>query len=311
MGAALCLELAGQKEGSEEMIAMVVDYRQCEDKTNWEKADRWAFKLAEQAKAGTWDPHLELFQLMTVKHRSTMFMPLAKQEELLGMLRVISDASADDPDRKCRSLFLQAEILRQAADWDRAISMCSEGLALQSSLSEDCARMGFVQYMHYIAASSHFYSSNLPMAKASLRKLEECTSSHDLYWTLQFKGTQLTRRLGIEMKDSYLEISVPNRSDLSVEANVPAGTNVVEWDFTLADFSISFSATFRAEGADGEVVQLQHVEKHEASNGPVSGRFEPSSAGKLKLTFDNRFSMMRSKEIVFRVLPETLILEGS
>mmetsp|Transcript_33863 Transcript_33863/g.97378 ORF Transcript_33863/g.97378 Transcript_33863/m.97378 type:complete len:654 (-) Transcript_33863:36-1997(-) len=306
--AALCHHMAGEEDKREEMIKMVLEYKSREDKKSWDRPDKYAFALAEDCLAGTWNPEMELYQLMTIKHRSTMFMSPEHTEDFLGKLRGLTEKHADNPDAKCRCLFLQAEIHRQSSAFDKGIEACAQGLALESSLSEQCKKKGYIQYMHFIAAACHFYSSNLRDAKESLRKLEACSRSHDLYYSCVFKTSQLNRRLGLEIKDAYLEVVVSNRSKLTLEASVPAETEAVEWDFALAEFSIGFVASYAPDSGEAPT-KLQSLEKYDSSNGPVIGRFEPKGqAGKLVLTFDNSFSIMRSKTVLVRLQPDFLVL---
>jgi len=306
VGAALNHHLAGQKDEVEEMVSLALEYREKETAKKWDPPDLYAFRLADWCRAGTWDPELELFQLMTVRQRSTLFMSPADVEVLLSRLQSMGETDGASADRRCQCLFLQAEIHRQMQNFDQGLTVCAEGLALESKLSEENRKYGWIQYMHYVSAACHFFSGNLKDAKDSLRKLDACSKSHELYFPLLFKTTQLNRRLGVEIKDTYLEISVSNRSKLTLEAAVPADVEAVDWDFTLEEFSIGFNATFVAK--DGTSTMLQNIEKYDSSGGPVTGRFEPTSAGKLLLTFDNSFSILRGKTLLVRVQPDYLVL---
>jgi len=315
--AALCHHLAGQEDGAnakeagdmeKEMLDLVVEYRDKKDKKNWDTPDRWAIALAEAARAGTWDPELELYQMMAVKHRSTMFLSFASLDVLLGKLDELEQRYAGEADKRCRCAFLRAEILRQASRFEDALTAAFDGIDLEPELSEDGAKGGYIQYMHFVVASCQCHTARLGEAQDTLRKLDALSRDHQLYYSVLMKTTQLSRRLGVEMKDAYLEVAVPSRSTQVFEAKIPSDLGLVEWDWTLEDYSISFSATFVP--ADGSAsVNIQSVEKHESTEGPVMYRFETASAGKLELSFDNTFSILRSKKVFLRVQPEHVVLE--
>lgn len=306
--AALCHHMAGQEEQRDEMLAVALEYKAKHDKKSWDPPDKWAFALADGSREGTVDLELELYQIMTIKHRSTLFMSLEHTDVFLGKLKALEEKYMEDVDKRCRCLFLQAEIHRQCSSFEAGLKACAEGLALEPSLSEACKKKGYIQYMHFISAACHFYSGNLRDAKEALRKLEACSRSHELYYSCVFKTSQLNRRLGLEIKDAYLEVVVSNRSKLTLEAAVPAGTESIEWDFTLAEFSIGFHASFAPDGG-GDSRMLQSLDKYDSNNGPVTGRFDTKGQpGKLVLTFDNTFSIMRSKTVLVRLQPDFLVL---
>jgi len=305
--AALCHEMVGESEERDEMIALVLEYKAREDKKKWDVPDKWAFDLAVQCREGRWEPQLELLQLMTLRHRSTMFMPPEKTEEMLNMLRKIAEESGDDVDKKCKSLLLQAEINRQSCAFKEALKACGEALPLKNSMGKDLVKMGCPQYLLYVQAASHFYSGNLSDAKDSLKRLEAAPRDHHLYASVLFKTTQLNRRLGVELKDAFKDVSVPANNELKLAAEIPAGMGEVEWEWALEEMSINFTATFQP--ADGsEVMRLQGLTQYQAASGPVLGSFEPKAAGTLVLAFDNGFSWVRGKKLIVRVQPDNLLL---
>jgi len=306
MEAAMCHELVGEGELRDEMVSLALEYRDNKDKTNWGAQDRTAFNLADAARAGTWDPELERFQSMTVKQRSTLFMSPANVEKFLGLLRNLKGRVGTDS--RCRCCFLEAEVLRQNSQFSAAVKVCEEGLAMESSLSADCWKRGWLQFMHFVCAASHLCSGDLTRARESLRNLEQCPRDHDLYTSVTFKAAQLSRRLGVEMKDSYREVTVGARSQKQLTAHIPAGVGEVTWDFTLADFTINFVVAFELDGG-GSCEELQRVDGHMATSGPVFGAFEAKAAGKLTLTFDNRFSLLRGKTVLCCFKPHGIELE--
>merc|ERR1712039_511570 len=214
---------------------------------------------------------------------------------------------ADNVDKRCKSFFLQAEIHRQNCSFEAALAACKEGLALRESVGKGVWKLGCVQYMIYIQAASHFNLGNLGDTKDALRRLEACAKDHYLYMSVLFKTTQLNRRLGVELKDAFVEVDVPAGKDLKLATQVAEGVSEVEWEWTLEDFSVNFTATFKPD--DGSAVtQLESLSQYKATTGPMLGKFEPTGPGTLVLTFDNSFSWVRGKKVLCRVQPEHLLL---
>merc|ERR1711862_970615 len=106
------------------------------------------------------------------------------------------------------------------------------------------------------------------------------------------------------MKDSYLEVLVPSRDQARYAVVVPDDATEVEWEWALDEFSLNFSLTFTPSGAGGTACAVQNLEGYQANSGPVTGRFEAPGPGSLVFTFNNSFSLMRSKKVILRVLPE-------
>jgi len=308
MNAALCHKMAGNSEHEEEMLGLVLEYKARADKKDWSAPDLWAFDLVTHARKERWEPELELIQLMTLKHRSTLFMSIPKVKELLAMLQQhTQQCGPSDEEKRCRCLFLQAELLRQLGSFDEALQVCEEGFALQPFLGELGNKGGWVQYLCFVRAASCFYRGDMGEAKEALRKLGTCPRNHDLYKSVSFKAAELGRRLGLEMKEAYTEVVVAGRSMANFEVRVPDGTDFLNWDFVLADYSINFVVAFQSDNG-GDKVEVQRLEKHEANDGPAGGSFKPPGSGTLFVVFDNSFSLLRGKTVLFRIQPEHLEL---
>lgn len=308
VNAALCYELDGQPEKRDEMLDVALEYRDRQDKKDWGVADRWAFGLADAAKAGEWEPQLELFQLMTVKHRSTLFMPPAKVEAFVALLREASARCRGNADEECRCLFLEAEVLRQNSDFKAALEVCERGLAMKPALGQPALKGGYIPFMHFVSASCFYYTGDLTAAKESLKKLDASSKDHDLYKSVSFKAAQLNRRLGVGLKDAYLEVAVGARKKICLTAQVPSSTSTVTWDFVLEEYTINLVARFQPDN-DETVVELQRLENYAAASGPASGSYDLNGAGgTLTLTFDNTFSMLRGKQLLCRLQPDELPL---
>jgi hypothetical protein len=78
----------------------------------------------------------------------------------------------------------------------------------------------------------------------------------------------------------------------------------VTWDFTVADYTVDFRATF--EKPNGDTQEVAVAEQYAAEAPPYEGRFIPeeheiSEKGILVLKFDNSFSYWRSKTVRWRL----------
>jgi len=309
LNAALCHNMAGEMKERDEMADLALEYKAKEDKKKWDIADKWAFELAQKCKDGTWLPEVELLHVMVLRHRSTHFMPADKVTELLNLMKKIEDGT-QDVDIQCKMILFQAEVLRQSARYEEALAMAQRCQSFEGKLSPDAQKFGCLQYATYIMASSNFFMGKLGDAKDVLKKLDSMSKSHHLYHPILFKVTQLNKMLGLEMKDAYMELNVPNRDQLKYAVVIPEGTTEVEWEWMLDDFSLNFSANFTssAAGSTPTATVVQSLEQYTATSGPCLGRYEPTKPGTLIFTFDNKFSMMRSKKVVFRVSPEHLVV---
>merc|ERR1712113_446677 len=111
-------------------------------------------------------------------------------------------------------------------------------------------------------------------------------------------ATQLRKLIGMEFKDTYMEVSVAARNKARLTVDIPEGTEIVEWDWVLAEFTINFAAFFYGVGC-AEPQELQRVEQHSAEAGPYMGILDNRGAGRLEFIFDNSFSIIRGKTIQF------------
>jgi len=228
--------------------------------------------------------------------------------EFLIMVQKETEACGDNPDLRCVGLFIQAEAIRQNECWVEALRLAKEGIELGPQLSPKGRKTGAKQFCQLISAYGYHAIGNPSAAREALAKLDTMGNDYFFHKQVEFKATHLKRLVGAEFKDSYTTITVANRSKVRMVLDVPAGIEVVEWDWVLAEFTISFTATFYEEGkSNGN--EIQKVAQHSSDNGPIVGNLEVKGPGSLELIFDNTFSILRSKTVECRLQPTGLVVK--
>jgi len=263
-------------------------------------------EVADQEQALDWRPKMLLFQKICVVHRAVDFMTTKKAQEFVRMIRAELDACHDDTDWRCIGHFILAEALRQTEQWDEALQTCSSGLSLSPCISERAKTSGCVHFLHLTAAYAHHAMGAPSAAKDKLTKLAALSNAHFFQKAIDFKATHLQRLVGIEMEEQYKEIVVPARNRVRFAIAVPAGVEAVKWDWALAEYTLSFVATFQPQTPGANRFRVQDVDQHSAEKGPWSGILEAAHPGLLELVFDNSFSVLRSKDVRYRIQPAGL-----
>jgi hypothetical protein len=103
-----------------------------------------------------------------------------------------------------------------------------------------------------------------------------------------------------ELASALTRVTVGNRSSTTVDLEVPGGGFQAHWELIMQDYGIIMGAQLRpADG--GAVVTLMEPRKFKDTAGLVSGDFAIPAAGSLEVTFDNKYSMLRSKTFDYRI----------
>mmetsp|Transcript_17324 Transcript_17324/g.40367 ORF Transcript_17324/g.40367 Transcript_17324/m.40367 type:complete len:701 (-) Transcript_17324:141-2243(-) len=325
LNAYLCHTAAGQPKEAQEALQLSRSY--LTEKKKWGLLDKKSLKQAElahsiatggeaspsskgNAEPEVWDPVMELYMKVCVIYRAVCFMKEDQVAQFLDMIKAQMALRADDVDTRCIGLFIQAEALRQAEMWDEAVKVCDEGLALQSKITDRSRGLSAIHFFHMVRAFAHYAKGKLAVAKADLHKLQNVGGTHFFHRNVDFKVTYLGQLLGEELEDSTKQTSVAvgARRSSKLVIEIPAGTEEVDYDWTLVDFTITFVAVFRPANSEGgaQEVELHREEQRKSDAGPFCGTFQPPSAGVLEMTFDNSFSMLRAKNLKVNVRPETL-----
>jgi len=101
--------------------------------------------------------------------------------------------------------------------------------------------------------------------------------------------------------DALCQVTVPRKADHQIELEVPSseaaeGPMEVKWAMMVQDYSVHISAKYKS----GESSPLLSYRKVKAEDGLVTGVFEAARAGIIVVTFDNTYSMLRSKTVSYR-----------
>ena len=111
-------------------------------------------------------------------------------------------------------------------------------------------------------------------------------TDHFFRRNVDFKATRLRQLVGLEMKNTHMEVTVGARRAVSLTAEVLQDVELLEWEIILAEYTISVIVRFQGD-------TLMYVEQHAADAGPLSGSVEVKSPGVFELIIDNSFSLMR------------------
>ena len=81
---------------------------------------------------------------------------------------------------------------------------------------------------------------------------------------------------------------------------VPAGGFTAAWEVLVEDFGIGMSAVLHPE-AGGAPVEVMAMQKIKSDSGLAVGSFPLPTKGKLLVTFDNSYSILRSKTFNYKI----------
>lgn len=302
MNAYFCHLAAGEAEQAATALELARSYR-TEDK-KWGGIDEASLEQAElvHSECSSFRPLIILYQKVGVIYRGGHFMSDEVLEKFIGLIQAEKE-SCDESNVDCRAqaLMILSEVMRQRERWDDALQASEECLQLKAMISKEGIKIGSVQVAALVAAFSHYAKGNMTAAQDMLRQLDKMGGNHFFKRNVSFKATHLRRLVGLEMQSAFTEVTVGARSILRFRAHVPEDAELLEWDFVLAEHSISMTVEF-----NGEV--LTNVQKHEAEDGPISGSVEVKAAGVLEVVVDNSFSLLRSKKLQYRLTPDSVSL---
>jgi len=105
------------------------------------------------------------------------------------------------------------------------------------------------------------------------------------------------------------ELIVPARDELTTQFIVPKGS-ILQWQFRVEAFDIGFALRLRAQADGGasesDVFALQRYD----SGVTVRGEWSPTHDSVLVVVWHNKFSMLRSKKVVFQATVRQASLEA-
>jgi len=309
----MCYVLAGDKEKeAAQALELCRSYRI--EKKKWSNMDAEALASAELAhnvaegkpevNKEVWRPRLMFYLKLSVVYRGCNFMCDEDAKKFIAMLKAETEACGDDVDARCFGLMMQAESMRQLESWDEALPLVAEGTALAPQLSTKGKKLGSLHFLHLVAAFAHFSKGNFTAAQDALIKIDSLGTDTFFAKSVAFKATYLKERLGVEFKDTYRDVAIAARSKSRLLVDVGEDVETIEWDWVVKDKTITFRAVFTPYG--DLPVDVQFLEKHEASSGPSELTYKVPGPGQLELLFDNSFSMMTGKSVQIRVQPDSL-----
>ena len=103
-----------------------------------------------------------------------------------------------------------------------------------------------------------------------------------------------------ECSNALIKITVRARSTATVEVMVPAPHVTAAWELLVEDYGVDLSAALYPEGG-GAPIEVLAKQKIKSDSGLASGTFALPCKGTLVLTFDNSYSILRSKTFNYKI----------
>jgi hypothetical protein len=111
-------------------------------------------------------------------------------------------------------------------------------------------------------------------------------------------GGKNDKTLWEDIEADYTKCTVPARGNVTIEKELPAGSKLT-WDFRTISADIGFEVKFVLEG--GSATKVINYSRVESFKKIQIGEFVAEKSGKVILTFDNSFSMMTGKQLIYLV----------
>ena len=96
------------------------------------------------------------------------------------------------------------------------------------------------------------------------------------------------------------KVTVSARSSEKLEIEVPAGGFTAKWEVLVEDYGVGMSAMLLPEGG-GDPIPVMDMEKIKSESGLAAGSFALPKKGTLVVTFDNSYSLLRSKTFNYKI----------
>ena len=103
-----------------------------------------------------------------------------------------------------------------------------------------------------------------------------------------------------ECSNSLQKVTVSARSCEKLEIEVPAGGFTAKWEVLVEDYGVGMSAMLLPEGG-GDPIPVMDMEKIKSESGLATGSFALPKKGTLVVTFDNSYSLLRSKTFNYKI----------
>mmetsp|Transcript_8809 Transcript_8809/g.16447 ORF Transcript_8809/g.16447 Transcript_8809/m.16447 type:complete len:722 (+) Transcript_8809:287-2452(+) len=318
---------------AEEMLCLVAKYRAM-NKDNWGRQDKWAFRLYQvycvdedeenelDDGEGSVDepktpwPLLDISESMVVRMRCTRWMNDVQTAHFLEMLQKGQNERTLDADEEIRLCAVFAQVLLEQGEQEPALEWCEKGLSLQGELSPDGKIAGFAAMLLYLKALNMYQRGQLLTARYCLDLLDAFNKKSDIFQYILFKANILKKQVNQDFdQEKYETVTVAAGDSYQEIVPVTKMGTLVEWDWACLAHDIQFTAIFRPNHSkveeeddesdesdfdESEIVMVSSIERHEDKDGPAVGYFEAPSDGTMIFEWDNRYSFLRSKQIIFR-----------
>jgi len=111
---------------------------------------------------------------------------------------------------------------------------------------------------------------------------------------------------GKEGEPTVVTVSAGDKFVHELYVNKPESS--ISWEFSIEYYDIGFAVFHEVMNTS---IEVHPFERCAAESNPIQGRLVVGSVGKYMLTFDNSYSMYRSKTVAFQAYVEDPLSKGS
>lgn len=104
-----------------------------------------------------------------------------------------------------------------------------------------------------------------------------------------------------DLEEEYTKAIVGARKTLDIDVLIEKENEVVYWDFRTTSADIKFQVTFHPEGTESNPIQVIETTRVESFKKVIKGHYHPNRPGRLLIQFDNSYSMLKSKELIYLI----------
>uniref|UniRef100_A0A7S3UYN8 GOLD domain-containing protein n=1 Tax=Aplanochytrium stocchinoi TaxID=215587 RepID=A0A7S3UYN8_9STRA len=308
------MDSATAKSKADEMLSLIVDYKNM-DKANWGRQDIYAFKMLalykdideddkdDDFESEPW-PLLDLAENMVIRMRCTRWMNESQANRFLEMLQENADSLGKEVSAHdlVRMYAIVSQMLLERKQPLKALEWCNKGLALEDEVSDS----GFLPLLLYLKAVIMLQQGQLLDAKHCVHLLDEkMTKKSWIHHYVLFKTTLLKKQLKMKERSDdhgYTTIKIGAGASHQHAVHLKANSRF-RWEWSVTNHDIRFLCVFRPNGGGvQDLTVVKDIERWDKKSGPNIGTFDAHVAGEIVLEWDNTYSYLRSKDVLFRVI---------
>jgi len=180
------------------------------------------------------------------------------------------------------------------------MQFCNNAMSIESKLSKEAVKYGAIPMICYTAAQSSYDQNNTGATQLYLKRMKSYGSKFTLHLPLLFKSVVLENAVKTVVVVEFSQLNIPPGAKRTLKLQLEVGVTA-NWSWLIKKRNISFTAVFQPAAKEEQV--LQSFDMHEADAVETLGSFCAPEKGVLALTWNNSFSFLRSKTIMYRISP--------